>query len=151
MREHQWEKKESYKDSPYEERYCPVCELEEKRSHEGKRPWKVDTPCIEPVPSSVTYEALIKEIAEVVMDPRAALDLRRLVHCAGVPGAWYVGIATGDGYVLPHRTEKFKELNEGFAALLRWLRARQFDPYKYSDLAYAQRLARRESNVADED
>lgn len=154
MPEHQWQKKDSYHGSPYDERVCPVCKLEDMRSKHGDMHrkkndgWKVSTPCIEPVPDRVEFDELVTELnahpVQVEINPgiRRMKTFDDVVFCKGRPGRWRVGLDLFDGvfpddYKVTHLT-----LELGFAALLRWMRARQYNPYLYSDLYRKQESAR---------
>jgi hypothetical protein len=62
-----------------------------------------------------------------------------------------VGIVINGHVTYPEVKEPFKDYDYGFAEVLRWLRVRQFDPYKYSDLAYRERLAKPDLSCAYDD
>ena len=151
---HQWRSVPQYKGSPYEERWCPQCDLHDRKctSNPGfpeSEQWKVHTPCIERVDSRISYGNLVSEIFRNVKGDHAAHKLLERVRCVGVPsrgvgipGKWQVGFYIAEtGVVYPHRDKPFRSLEQGFAELLRWLRARQFDPYKYSNLQQSESRA----------
>lgn len=150
MREHAWQDVPQYEGSPYEERLCPACGLKDGRNrddgtwlpHAENLKWKVATPCIEPVPDKISYHRLVEEIFSVFEDKRKAQELVNRIRCIGVPGSWAVGIVINGHVTYPEVKVPFKDYDSGFAEVLRWLRARQFDPYKYSDLAYREQLAK---------
>jgi len=111
--------------------------------------WKVDTPCIARVPNRISFRKFVSEIFRNVKDDREAHKLLGRVFCVGIPGSsaeapgkWQVGLYIAEGgAVYPYRDKPFPTLEEGFAELLRWLRARQFDPYKYSSLQHIENRA----------
>ncbi|GEM_PF-2736879 len=150
MLQHAWKQVDQYEGSPYEERFCGICHLKDIRSQDGGR-WKVGTPCIERVPKTISYDRLIREIFQFVEDKRKAQELLNRIRCIGVPGAWAVGIVLNGYVTYPEHKELYKDFEAGFAEVLRWLRARQFNLYQYSDLAYREQLAKPSYNPADED
>lgn len=137
MREHDWV--EVSDNGVREDRRCKLCGVPDNRIR--KSPWQVTTPCIEPVPDKVSYQALIAEIKVQLPQEYAHKQLIGRIVCHGVPGNWQVGFSTYMS-TYPHQKDGFRELEHGFASVLRYLRARQFDPYKYSDLSYQERLGR---------
>lgn len=159
MPEHVWESKPEYEGSPYERRRCAVCHLDDGRNkndgtwlpHAENLKWRVTTPCIEPVPEKISYHLLVEEIFSAFSDKRKAQDLLNRIRCIGVPGNWAVGIVISGRVTYPEVKEPFKDYDYGFAEVLRWLRARQFDPYRYSDLHYRERLADRSDCCIDSD
>lgn len=142
MRKHEW--KELPRDEGRRERVCESCGLGDVRDRNGT--WSVKTPCIEPVPERVSYEALIAELAAHPVEVELSYGVRRLqtfeqqIRCEGVPGKWKVGL-TGAKTLFVFSspldsgfwTPEFAELELGFARLLRDLRARGYDPYKHSE------------------
>jgi hypothetical protein len=159
MLEHVWEPMPEYEFSPYERRRCPVCHLDDSRNkddgtwfpHASNLKWKVTTPCIEPVPEKISYHCFVEEVFSAVADKRRAQELVGRIRCIGVPGSWSVGIVVDGRVTYPEHKELHKDYEVGFAEVLRWLRARQFDPYKYSDLHYRERLADRSDCCAYDD
>jgi hypothetical protein len=159
MLEHAWQPVSQYEGSPYEERLCPTCGLKDARSKDDGTwlpgadtlKWKVTTPCIEPVPEKISYHRLVEEIFLGLSDKRKAQELVNRIRCIGVPGKWAVGIVINGHVTYPEVKEPFKDYDYGFAEVLRWLRVRQFDPYKYSDLAYRERLAKPDLSCAYDD
>lgn len=134
--EHQWEVKPGEPHPYWEERRCTVCHLDDMRLRDrnsnpnGPRyNWGVKMPCIEPVPNVVDYSALVQELRE--------RKVPRHVLCVGVPGKWFVGFQIPRTY--PYPMLEAKTIEEGFAELLRWIRARQYDVYKHSDMSYQEK------------
>ncbi len=153
MPEHQWRKKKSYKGSPYEERYCPVCDTNDIRSTEGRnRTWEVNTPCIKPVPERVGFDDLIADLAAHPVKVYIDTGITRVrtfegsAECRGRPGKWVVGLNMGVGFFPGNRVLEpdvtYQTIEEACAAFLRWMRARQYDPYKRSHLRHAEQLER---------
>lgn len=149
MRKHSW--KELPRDEVRRERVCLTCGLGDVRIRTRDDTWCVTTPCIEPVPERVTYEALVAELAAHPVEVEISWGIRRRetfdkkIHCEGVPGKWRVGL-TGAKHLFVFRspldrafwTPEYAELELGFARLLRDLRARDYNPFTYSE--YYQRL-----------
>lgn len=156
---HLWRSVKQYEGSPYKQRECPVCGLKDTCSastsdallDNGELGWKVTTPCIEPVPITISYSRLLREIFDHIGSERDAQLLVGRIRCVGIPGKWQVGLYVANGVTYPHRDMPFTDIDQGFAELLRWLRARQFDPYKYSDLRYSESLAKHDSCCGDDD
>lgn len=144
--QHAWRPVSQYEGSPYEERHCSRCDLTDTRNTSNPtfpeaEQWKVNTFCIVRVPGRISYRKLVSEIFLNVKNERDAQQLVHRVRCVGIPTNWQVGLyIVGTGVVYPHRDKPFRYLEEGFAELLRWLRARQFDPYKYSGLRDSESL-----------
>ena len=136
-REHAWIIETENPHPMWEERTCAVCELKDQRSRDRRPPrsdWEVTTPCIEPVPDTVTYEALLAELA--------LHNVKEQPHVMGHPGSWHIGFFIGRGRVYPsYWIEAPRTLEHGFAKLLRWVRARQYNVRLYSDIAYQHDLA----------
>jgi hypothetical protein len=159
MPDHDWETVPQYEGSPYEGRLCSRCHLADSRSKDDGTwlpgadtlKWKVTTPCIESVPEKISYHRLVEEIFSALPDKRKAQELVNRIRCIGVPGKWAVGIVVNGHVTYPEIKEPFKDYDYGFAEVLRWLRARQFDPYKYSDLHYRERLADRSDCCVESD
>ncbi len=156
MLEHVWSPVKQYEGSPYEERLCSVCLLKDGRNKDNGTfhrdaealKWYVTTPCIEPVPDSIDFDALIVELAANPVSIQIDYGMVRTrtfddaVFCTGRPGAWRVGLyLTTDG-LFPERPDRkladrqapYPTIERASAELLRWMRARQYDPYMYSDL-----------------
>lgn len=127
----------------WEERDCPVCGLYDSRRQNPERErhlvphgnWKVTTPCIEPVPERVTFEAFIADLTAHDID---ILNPKRSIapHAMGHPGNWRVGFKRylqNDEVRLDPAIEIKAplDLEHGWAALLRWLRARHYDMYTH--------------------
>lgn len=165
MPEHQWQKKDSYSGSPYDERLCPVCKLEDMRTKSGDMyrkkndGWKVSTPCIEPVPERVDFDQLIDELNAHPVQVQVDHGIRRIrtfdevVFCKGRPGKWRVGLDLFEGVFPEDHKVTYLTLEMGYAALLRWMRARQYNPYLYSSLNQMRETARARafSNTLDDD
>ena len=144
--EHQWASKSAPPGSRWQERHCPVCGLWDRRHAERKvgsngHGWQVTLPCIEPVPERVEYHELFLELFE------HRVQLKPI--CVGVPGDWTVGFDQSEGVLVP-KVKIFAPdtLEHGFAALLRWIRVRRYDPRCFSDIG--QRL-RQADRSADQD
>lgn len=166
MRKHEWKPVVQYEGSPYVERLCSLCGLKDSFGYTDdssrRKTWRITEPCIEPVPERVEFEVVITELAAHPVDVWLELGgtvkrtFETLVYCEGRPGAWEVGLdMTGrmfpreyHGNTLGKKT--YKTIEEASAAFLRWMRARHYDPYKYSDLRYAEQLAR-PSSCCDDD
>ncbi len=146
MREHDWEA--TLDNGVRRERRCRLCEVPDWSINDS--PWRVRTPCIEPVPERVSYEELKAEIRLNVAHEYKHRLLVERIQCVGVPGRWRVGLAVAGDGIWPSRKEPFKDMEVGFAELLRYLRARQFDPYKYSDLRYNEQLAHHDCPFDDD-
>lgn len=144
VREHVWVYKPIKEPTQtWEERHCPECDLKDERRHDiserdrGRTHhgnWQVTTPCIEPVPSSVDYATLEVELK--------AHDVREYVQAIGRPGAWIIGFGLGgSGEYNVYPLIEAKDLDHGFALLLRWMRVRQYNVDRYSNFSYARGLA----------
>lgn len=136
-RQHAWKTKPGKPHSYWEERLCKVCQLEDMRvrdrSELGPRhDWSITTPCIEPVPENVSYQEFAKELKEhmVCKDPLLV----------GVPGKWYIGFSIGSGGYHLYPYIETDTVEHGFSTLLKWVRARQYNLYRYSDLDYLDKL-----------
>ena len=148
--DHAWVDITDYSTKPFwERRRCPVCGLEDIRLHDRSEPhtrnaWEVTTPCIEPVKNKIFYDELICELKRH--------GVREQPHCVGVPGNWTVGFNIGGSYPFPMLYAKGMEtLENGFAKLLRWIRARQYNVNRYSDFEYQRRLADHSCACCDDD
>jgi hypothetical protein len=142
--EHAWITKKSAPDSYWVDRQCSVCLLEDTRKRDpATSPWKVTTPCIVPVASRITYEELMKELN--------AHKVNECVACVGIPGEWETGLRIGGPTYIYRIGGSTRTPEEGFANVLRWMRARQFDVHRYSDLAYAKLLASPDRSWVDDD
>lgn len=137
MRKHSWKDSSSQPDSVWEERTCDVCGLKDERLRDQKLKhanckWKVTTPCIELPPSKVSYKELSTELKQH--------KVTQLPLAIGVPGNWQIGftLTSNDNGRDVCPSIQAKTLEKGFAELLRWIRARQYDPYMYSDFSRAQ-------------
>ncbi len=167
MIEHQWEELKRDKDSDIRERHCAVCDLttrqdlraakyhKDRGTYDEKKSWSVHTPCIEPVPERVSYEDLVKELKahpakvwNTYGGGKVTKTFEDRIHCMGVPGRWRVGFST-ERSVSPYHSP-FAELELGFAWILRYMRARQYDPYLYSDLSYQEQLGRHDDCCSDD-
>lgn len=131
---------------PYwEERACEICGLTDMRVREDQRrgsvcaEWRVTLPCIEPPPPTVVHADLVREMREH--------KLSFTPHAYGYPGDWVIGLGAGNNY--PRLTAS--SLESGWSQLLRWLRARQFDPHKHSQFAEAKSYADRSYSSYDDD
>jgi len=167
--EHEWREAHEHSEG-FEARGCPICGLRDRRKEGG--PWKVDWPCIEPVPEEIAFEVVRDELA--VHSPRIWLPHVNVMRptsfagsilCHGVPGKWRVGLATGNGFPYVFTDLKFyrgilihwpisgtvASVEEGFGLLLRAMRAREYNPFLMSGFSYAKRLARHEYMPSLED
>lgn len=159
MLEHAWQPVPQYQGSPYEERLCSNCHLKDIRNKDDgswrsdapNLQWKVVTACIEEVPQTISYHHLVEEVFAQVKDRKKAQELIGKIRCIGVPGKWAVGIVVNGYVTYPEVKELYNDYEAGFAEMLRWLRARQFDPYKYSDLHYREQLASSRDRYIDDD
>ncbi len=136
--------------SLWEDRACLVCKLEDTRDKDPKAPfrkWRVTTPCIEPVPELVSCRDLERELD--------AHGVRERPLCIGSPtSGWVVGFSIGGrGYNVYPRIEVKGSLSleHAFADLTRWIRARQYEPDRYSDFSYARQLADSSCACGDDD
>lgn len=140
-RAHQWINKKVAEGATWDERDCPLCGLHDQRKRsdmkqiKGKTvfvptpeaPWGVTTPCIEPVPESITYEAFMADLKEhdCLPGPRSFMGTP---HAMGHPGKWRVGLRTtsirGGAELKP--AIEVEDLERGWTLLLRWIRARQY-------------------------
>ncbi len=149
--QHQWvdvsEKPETY----LENRRCLICELEDVRHRDPvgrhyRNDWKVETPCIEPVSKTVSYEDLVRELAEN--------KVRAKPWVVGVPGDWTVGFFIGGNEIFPFPmlvVKAPKTIEHGFAKLLRWVRARQYVLGRYSQFDEMCRRAHTSHCCCDDD
>ena len=146
-REHAWEPVIENPHPMWEERTCAVCGLKDMRARDRHPPrgdWEVTTPCIEPVPDTVTYDALLAELTEHGVKERP--------YVMGHPGSWCVGFFIGLGAVYPSiHVESPLALEHGFAQLLRLIRARQYNVHRYSDIGYQRQLANYTCHCGDVD
>ena len=132
-REHAWAPPRGKRHDIWELRVCSVCDLEDARRWDGSSAWEVTTPCIEPVPSGVTFRALKAELR------RHKVRDRPLV--VGAPGHWYVGFSLGTIEWHQYPSLPASTIKEGFALLLRWIRARHYDVTRYGPFAEAREHA----------
>lgn len=149
VRQHQWVDTTDYSAAPYwENRRCSVCGLDDLRLHNRSEPhtrnnWEVTSPCIELVPDTVSYEDLVRELAEH--------DVRAKPWVVGVPGDWKVGFFVST-FPYPSLEAKAPQtLEHGFAKLLRWIRARQYNVNRYSQFYEMERRANYVCPCADDD
>lgn len=161
MPEHQWKK--SFENEDREERECALCQLTDHRRKRGSMwaepsGWKIATPCIEPVPERVSFDELVNELKENPREVEIEYGIKRiktfddLVLCIGRPGKWRVGLSFFDGLFPDKYGVTYQTLEEAYSALLRWMRARNYNPYLYSDLYRMQESARvRASSAAYDD
>lgn len=143
-REHVWVARPlTSEGATWDERDCPVCGLHDqslrsdwKFGDNGSQfvprtqsSWQVRTPCIEPVPDILAFEALLADLA--------AHGARHNPYAMGNPREWRVGFwwaqwDTQGTKLLPAiRIVPPQGLEEGWAQLLRWMRARQYLPERY--------------------
>ena len=122
-------------DGDWEYRDCPHCGLQDSRApsfNNHNREWRVTTPCIIPVPENLTFDTLCTELKEHgrlgCERNEAHYNLRPYVM--GWPGKWSIGfIVYGEGGKTMLVPDLHAEtLEQGWALLLRWLRAREYSP-----------------------
>jgi hypothetical protein len=159
MPDHDWETVPQYEGSPYEGRLCAVVISRTAAARmmvpgfraptrsSGRSRRRASSLC--PRRSAIT--GWWKRFSPLLPDKRKAQELVNRIRCIGVPGKWAVGIVVNGHVTYPEIKEPFKDYDYGFAEVLRWLRARQFDPYKYSDLHYRERLADRSDCCVESD
>ena len=131
----QEKKPHDWQDLPKDEsmwcrRRCSVCKLEDifpkdgsPRSLRSVGAWIADSSCIEPVPEKVTYEELMAELKIHHVSEQPIV--------IGYPGKWSVGfrIFCRSGVTnFPHfEVIAPLTMEHGFAELLRWIRAREYN------------------------
>lgn len=147
-RKHQWVDVSEKPDSYWETRRCLICELQDMRLRDRSKPhsrnkWEVSTPCIEPVPDTISFEELKRELAEHNVSEKP--------WAVGHPGKWTVGFYMGT-FPYPMLDAKGREtLEHGFAKLLRWVRARQYNLNRYSRFEEERRRANYVHPCEDDD
>jgi hypothetical protein len=127
-------------------RNCDVCGLQDSKLLQSKHPqhpgtqWQVTTPCIEPIPETITWEEFKADLAANGFEHRgvASNQYRSLpfVYAEGNPDDWRVGIEWHDSSIAIRREPTFnikapETLERGYALVLQWLRARHYHPRKY--------------------
>lgn len=134
--EHQWVERTKDPHPYWRDRDCAVCHLHDMRvrepsGHGPRDEWSVTTPCIEPVPERVSFDVLQAELKQH--------KVKESPHAVGHPGKWCVGLWIGGSH--PYPMIQVPDLDLGWAELLRWVRARQYNVHRYSDIEYQKRLA----------
>ncbi len=169
MIEHEWREVHEHSEG-FEARGCSICGLRDRKQKDER--WAVDWSCIRPVPEEISYEDLRDELAQHsphIWRPHTGIRQMSFsgnILCHGVPGRWYIGLSKGDGFPYVFRDLKLyrgelvfwpiggrgvAKLEQGFALLLRAMRARCYNPYLRSEYRYAQELAKQEYIAALED
>lgn len=144
--EHRWILKTENPHPYWEERKCTVCGLEDQRVRDQtpgpRQNWGVTTPCIEPVPAEVDKEAFERELE--------AHQVKERVLFIGTPGKWMIGFSVGsEGYHL-YPILQADTPEHAYAALLTWIRARQYNVRLYSQYEYLDGLYRPQSFGEDD-
>ena len=135
---HQWFAVATLRGSGLQKRYCPVCRLCDSRDGNLPHPnenhgWKVQTPCIAPMPETIDAEDFRMKLIEHGVTHRPVIKQTAMGNI--------IGFKMEDDSIHPQlRVDSRQSIEHAYARLLRWVKARYYDVKRYSDPSFDEEI-----------